>query len=354
MALLFVDGFDSFGTTNNGAPTGLSSKWQTLSTSHDGDTIVTGRFSDGMALAPRYTSNGNNYTATPYFTATATVVAGVAFRLASLPTGSDWKEIMAFGSGTTTTECGIAVGSSGQIRVWRGSTATSIQDSTSSGLIDPNKWYYLEFKATIDNAGSFDVYLDGVQVAFSSNTGDTQNTDPNCTHVRLKGRTNQSVVDAIVIHFDDFYCLNTSGSPNDFLGPQHIRTILPDATGDSAQFTPMSGDNYTNVDENGHDTDTTYVESSTTGNKDLYNFQSISGGTINAVALYAIARKTDTTAFDLIPIAKSNGTESDAAAVLIDSTTYGPARGVYLVDPNTSSAWTDSGINAAQFGYKVG
>jgi hypothetical protein len=359
MALLFVDGFDSFGTTDGAVASGVTNKWQFLSTVHDDDRLVTGRYGEGMALRPRYTGNGSNYTATPFFTATATIVAGVAFRIpfesdGDWIQGSDWKEVMSFGSGTGTAECGIAVGSAGQIRVWRGSPSTSIQDSTSSGLVKPNRWHYLEFKATIDNAGSFDVYLDGVQVAFASNSGDTQNSQPNGTHVRLKGRTNQSVVDILDIHYDDFYCLDTTGSPNDFLGPQHVRTIFPNAVGDVADFTSSGGDNYAAVDDNGHDTDSTYVESSTTGHQDLYSFENITGGTINAAVVYAIAKRTDVSSFDIVLSVESNSVGADSAAVLVNSASYIVAGGVFLVDPNTTAAWTDSGINAAQFGYKVG
>jgi hypothetical protein len=261
---------------------------------------------------------------------------------------------MAFHSGTSTPECGVAVMPDGGIRVFRGDYSVSIQDSTSSGLVQPNKWYYLEFKATISNSGSFDVYLDGVQVAFASNSGDTQSTNPNCTSVLLRGRSNDLGYLDNVQH-DDFYCLTTTGAPDDFLGPQHVKTIFPDATGDSAQFTPTSGDNYANVDDNGNDGDTTYVESSTTGHKDLYNFGSVGTfANINAAVVYGIAKKTDVSSFTFIAVAKSTGVEADGASQLVDTTSYDGFGSVFLVDPNTSAAWTDTAINAAQFGYKVG
>jgi len=364
MALLFVDGFDTFGTSNDAAAATVDTleKWQHSGTHSAGtgvECVITGRYGDGMAFKPVNNSNGNDsYTFTPYFSAAATVVAGVAFRIeTALATTGVWKEVMAFWSGTITPECGVAIGGTNgrQIRVFRGTTATSIQDSTLTNLITVNRWHYLEFKATIDNSGSFDVYLDGVQVAFSSNSGDTQDTNANCTHVRLRSRATTPTEEAIFIHFDDFYCLNTTGAPDDFLGPQHIRTIMPTATGDSADFTPSTGSNFQQVDDNSSDQDSTYVESSTTGHKDLYNYGDISGGTINAVVNNAIARKTDASSFTIIPVCKSNGVEQDATGILVDNTPlYLPFSGVYLIDPDTTVAWTDAGVNAAQFGYKVG
>lgn len=351
MALQFVDGFETFGGV--GTANGTNDKW-VISGSHNNTTILTGRFG-GLAIQMRNTSSGGIGLRTPVFSAQSTMVAGVAFRMSALPsTSSGPREIMSFHSGTTTPECGVAVTPDGGIRVFRGDASTSIQDSTSTGLIQPNKWYYIEFKATIANSGSFDVYLDGVQVAFSSNSGDTQSSNANCTNVFLRGRSNDLAFLDNVQH-DDFYCLTTTGAPDDFLGPQHVKTIFPDATGDSAQFTPSAGDNYAAVDDNPNDGDTTYVESSTTGHKDLYNFGSVGTfSNINAAVVYGIAKKTDVSSFTFIAVAKSNGTEADGASQLVDTTSFDAFGGVFLVDPDTTTAWTDTAITAAQFGYKIG
>jgi hypothetical protein len=120
-------------------------------------------------------------------------------------------------------------------------------------------------------------------------------------------------------------------------------------------FTPSTGNNWEQVDDNGNDGDTSYVESSTTGHKDLYNFGSLGTfANINAVVDYAIAKKTDVSSFTIIPVAKSNGVEADATGILVNDTSYLAYGGVYLTDPDTTAAWTDTAVSAAQFGYKVG
>jgi hypothetical protein len=346
MALIFIDGFESFGTTPGNAPTGLTNKWLEVG-NHSNDTIIAGRY-DGIALRPSGNSGTAAYTQVPAFTQTQTLVAGVAFRIETLPS-SGFRTLLIFNSGSN--ECGVAVGSSGELRMFR-STSTMLEDS-SAGLIDPNKWYYLEAKVVIANSGSWDVHLDGVQVLADS--GDTQAINAFATTVRLEGRNTSSQTQWV--HYDDFYVLDTSGSVNnDLLGPRHIVTLFPTAVGDSDDFTPTSGDNYTNVDDIGHDTDTSVVESSTTDDKDLYGFGDVPAGTngIDAVAVYGIVRKTDVTAFDFIPIAKSEGVEGDGATVLVNSETYHAAAGIFDEDPDSSSPWTESGVNAAQFGFKVG
>jgi hypothetical protein len=356
MALLFVDGFDSYGTTNGAAPVGLLNKWANDGGSnHQSDTIVTGRFSDGFALRPASNATTFNHTNVPVFAATVTLVAGVAFRVESLPSSGQFRELMATGSGSSGIEVGVAVTDSGALRVYRASTSTNLGES-SAGLVEANKWYYLELKVTSDNTtGSFEVRLDNVNVVSASGVDTLNSANPNT--VRLLGRTTASGQNYFV-HYDDFYCLNTTGSPNDFLGPRHVYTIFPTAAGDSAQFTPSSGNNHEAVDENPHDTNTTYIESNVDSEKDLYQFGDVAAVTdITAALVYGIVTKTDVSSFDFIGLTKSNGQEDESAAVLVNPAsagTYKAAAGIFLTDPDTDAAWTQSGINAAQFGLKVG
>lgn len=360
MALLFIDGFDTFGTSNGATPVGLLNKWSSLAgANHSSDTIVTGRFNNGMALRPGSNATTFNHTNVPDFSATVTLVAGLAFRIPSLPTAGQFRELFGTGSGGsagTTVEVGVAVNSAGGLRVWRSGTATSLGES-SAGLIDVNKWYYLELKVTSDNStGSFEARLDGVNVLSASGVDTLNSANPNT--VRLFGRTTASG-QTIFPEYDDFYVLDTTGSPNDFLGPRHIYTIFPTGAGDSTQLTPNTGTNWEAVDENGHDTNTTYIESNVENQKDLYQFADLSGTVtdITAAAVYGVVTKTDVSAFDFIGVVKSNGVEEDSAPDLVNPAsagTYEGAGGIFITDPDTDAAWTQSGINAAQFGLKVG
>lgn len=350
MALIFVDGFESFGTTAAAAPVGLFNKWGPISGDHDSDTIQVGRFNDGFCLRPSSNENTFNATVTPIFAQATTVVAGVAFRIDALPAGGQFRDLISFDT-TSGTECGVAVTSTGALRVYRSSPSTNIEES-SSGLIVADTWYYLEFKATIANSGSYDVHLDGVQVV--DGAGDTQTSNAWCDRVRLIGRSTTSG-NTTQPDFDDFYCLDTTGSPSDFLGPRHVYTLFPTGAGDDTDLTPNTGANYAAVDDNGIDSDTTYIESSVEDAQDLYQFQDTTLALdITAVVVYGIAKKTDITSFDFIAMAKSGGIEGAADPALVDSQTYHAVAGVLLVDPDTASPWDAAGISAAQFGLKVG
>jgi hypothetical protein len=334
----------------------LLNKWINNGSNHQSDTIVTGRF-NGMAIRPRSDASTFNHTSVPNFTAQATLVCGVAFRIDALPSSGNFRDLMATGSGTSSTiEVGVTVTSAGALRVYRSSNGTSLGES-STGLIEPNKWYYLELKCTHANSpsGSFEVHLDGANVVDDTGIDALNSAIPDT--VRLTGRSTTSNTQNA--DFDDFYVLTTTGSPDDFLGPRHVYTIFPTGAGDSTQFTPNTGNNWAAVDDNGHDTNTTYIESNVENNKDLYAFGDLSGTVvgITAAAVYGIVTKTDVSAFDFIGVAKSNGDEADAAPDLVNPSsagTYEAAAGIFLTDPDTASAWTQSGINAAQFGLKVG
>lgn len=350
MALLFADGFESFGTTA-GSVSGLGNKY-TAGANHNSDTLITGRYG-GLAYYPRHNTSGAGTNFDAALGADfASVVVGFAVRLAALPTST--RRLIEFVSTGSVVEAGIAITTTGQLIVYNSSISTIRATSSSSNLFTLNKWHYLEVKITINNSGSWTLQLDDAAVSMSADTGDTQATNANCNVVRFLGQSTTTNLNSEV-HFDDVYVLSTTGAPDDFLGPQHIYTTFPNATGDDADFTPSAGDNYEAVDDNPHDTDTTYVEDDTLDQKDLYNWGSVSISTaINAVILYAIARRTDVTSFSFIAVASSDSTEADGATQTVNTATYGPFYGVFLVDPDTTSAWTDTGINAAQFGYKVG
>jgi len=354
MALIFVCGFESFGTTPGSAPVGFNEKWAPVSVNqgnHTNDTIQAGRF-DGMAFKPASNSATFNAMVTQLFTNTQDLVCGFAFYIEDLPAAT--RELMTFNS-SSGAEVGVCVTSLGALKVYRlqPGGANDIE-SSSDGLVIADKWYYLEMKVHIANAsGTYDVHLDGVQVV--DGTADTQTTNAFADRIHLIG-SSTSGSNTVAVLYDDFYVLDTTGSPSDFLDPRHVYTLFPTGAGDDAEFTPSAGNNYAAVDDNGHDSDSTYIESSVENAQDLYQFADLGAEVIDitGIMIYGIAKKTDITAFDYIAMAKSGGTEGESSRVLVDNSSYFAAGGAILVDPDTAAAWTIAGVNASQFGLKVG
>ena len=91
---------------------------------------------------------------------------------------------------------------------------------------------------------------------------------------------------------------------------------------------------------------------------DFYQYTNLSR--ITDEDIFGIVVKTEPrmTAFpgdlDLHQTVKSGTTTSDGDAFNIADDSYTSIQRVLETDPDTSSAWTVSGVNAAQFGIKTG
>ena len=213
-------------------------------------------------------------------------------------------------------------------------------------------WCYLEVKVVVDNsAGSFEIRVNGQNVASESSIDTQPGSNSYYNRFRLKG----SGSTVVSYTYDDLYLLNGAGSANnDFLGSVKVETLYPDGAGNSSDLTPSTGSNYQNVDENPEDDgDSTYNESSTSNDKDLYTYDNTSLDTINAVQINSIVRETDANPFSIHNVTRSGGADYDSSSQAIGGTSYLNINDIRETDPDTASAWTDTALNAAEFGIKV-
>jgi hypothetical protein len=336
MALLFIDGFDHYATTQIGR------KWtSTSATTPDIDTTG-GRRGTGC-LSAAVTARWVQYS----FSATATLIAGCAFNRSS---GSSAGYIIYFGDGASD-QCGVYLETDGRLSFRRGTTAVA----TSTYTVPATGWVYLEVKVTISNSGSYEIRANGTDIL--SGSADTQATanataDSVTLHARVaSGSTGPNTTTL----YDDFYLCDASGGINDdFLGDVRIDAYVPNGAGNSTQLTPSAGANYQCVDDATPDDDSTYVESATASQKDTYAFPSLGYTAVDVfgVQVNATARKDDAGARSLATVTRSGGTDYDGSTQAL-STSYYDYREVMNVDPNTSAAWSQSGYEAAEFGVKV-
>ena len=155
--------------------------------------------------------------------------------------------------------------------------------------------------------------------------------------------------------YDDIYICDSTGSDNnDFLGNRKVVALRPSAAGDDTDWTPSAGANYDAVNEVELDEDTTYVETSTTLDQDLYDYDALADVTnIQGIQINTEVRVTDAQSYDLNAVIKSGATEDEGSEDTITPTTFVTHTRIAETDPNTSSAWTLSNVNAAQFGIKA-
>lgn len=158
--------------------------------------------------------------------------------------------------------------------------------------------------------------------------------------------------------FEDLYICDGSGSiNNDFLGDMRVDCYLPNGNGNSSQLVGSdsnSTDNYQLVDETSQNGDSDYVQSSTVNNKDTYAVADMSHTPANifGTQLNMIAKKDDSGTRSICSVCRSGGTDYDGDTQAL-GTTYVDYRQIRETDPATSSAWTRSNLNSAEFGVKV-
>lgn len=148
-----------------------------------------------------------------------------------------------------------------------------------------------------------------------------------------------------------FAAIAPSGSP---------QTRRPTGDG-NATYTPSTGSNWENVDEESADDDATYNYRQNSAGYDRFTFTafSVPGGASNiAITVYIRAKRTEAGAnvtYALLRVNGSNYTENIADA----GTSYANQSHEWTTNPDTSSAWTIDDINGSgsnpleQFGYGV-
>jgi hypothetical protein len=340
MALLFLDGFDHFGSV--------------------GDPVATGKWASGSSLstqpvprtgthALRLVTPGTGEIISKGLPASGGVVVGVAVQLSATSAGT--ADLLQVREGVTV-HLAVGLTAGMLLTVKRGATVLA----TGTTVLALNTWYYLELKGTIDDTtGSYAVRIDGVAEAALTATGvDTRNggATGQWDRVRLGCLATNTYV-------DDLYVCDTSGAAprNTFLGVCKIETLYPQtdavAAGSNAGLTPSTGtDHGALVDEPAPNT-SDYNSSPTVGLKDTYNYPSLSlTGTILGVQTNLYVAKSDAAARQVCAVVRAGGTDYDGAN-LAPLTTFSYFSEVRAQNPNTAADWTSADIANLQAGMKV-
>jgi len=242
---------------------------------------------------------------------------------------------------------------------------------TSSFSAHAGRKYYVELQVTGIALGSnvavtATIRVNGVQVAQG-----TTNTGVSTTQLLLQTATiNRWEIAgpaATSSHvFSDIYIVDSDGTVlvngvakatplSTWMGDIKIQPIFPASDTATIQWTPSPGAAHWNMlNEVPPDEDTTYVKSSTVGQQDIYNWQSIPGftGTIQGVVLSFRARKDDegTKQFKQVVGAGGASQSSDTFSVGDEYIYYHFA---YDLDPATFALWTQAGFNGTPFGVNL-
>jgi hypothetical protein len=347
MSLIYIDGFDHYGTADIGKKGWVLSGPSSTSAASIAPTA--GRRGGG---AVKFTSSPDLHL-NKAVNNLSTVTMGFAYKT----TGSGNQDILTL-KDTTTHQVTLSVTNTGLLQVYRGNGLSF----SGSGLLGQStqalplgSWNYIELKATIaPSGGAVEVRVNGAAwiTVGSANTSSTGTNRITTVALGTRGQANSGGND---FWYDDFYLCDTAGTVNNtFLGDCRVDTLRPTANGTSAVFTPSNGTgpNWQLVDEAVLDT-TDYV--SGTGGSEIYQFSDLTGtpSQVFGVQVAAAVAKDDAGTRTVATMVWNGATGSAPAGVPI-STDYAYVMNVWEQTATSGGvAWTVSAVNAAQFGVFV-
>ena len=340
MALLFLDGVDHYDSSAE-----MARKWDTV----DIASIQTtgGRFGGG---AVRLILNDD---IEKVFTPAATIVCGFGVLLEQLQDVGNAQILRFNNSGTV--HVTISITPQGGFLVER--STGSFLGQTAGDILHGGVWHYIEVLVFISNTvGVVTIQVDGAQV--DSFTGlDTRNGGlAQIDRIRwdYAGGTSN------VMDLDDFYILDTSGSPpqDTFLGDIRIDTIFPDADGNYTEFTTTNPASPTThwdkVEEPAVDT-ASFNETTTANQRDTFtmaNLNAITNQTIFGLQQVSHAQDTAGTS-NFRNILRISGSDFNGATQALLNGTDAFYLEIWPLDPNAGpGAWVESVINGIESGYE--
>jgi len=375
MAILWMEGFDPYGTNNllltNGEnwASNDDDRWETVTSQ-----ARTGQYStfrDAVAI-------DRNALRRILGKSVTTVGVGVGVWFTELPKYSTDHVLYSLHDSEGRTNIGLLIESTGAISVLRGHANDTGQEvifgtvlsRTAVPAIRAKCWNYIEAKYVFDTVnGSVEVRVNGVTVLAlsgvdtvakasdhisSSDEGDCNaeasrldfyfgsNTGSSNAQVALRDR-----------YIDDVVVWDDSGSTNnDFLGDIRVRHLKPTADTAQADWTPLSGSGFSNIDDMpGTDDGTTYVSVGVPGSPTELSSEfelddlATTTGRVLAVSPVSRVRKTEAGVAAYQHGIISGATE-EMGAVKTLSVDYNYVEDVMQVNPDTGSEFTAAEVNS--------
>lgn len=340
MAILFFDNFDGYAAANSSYMWSASAGNAPFTFNASG-----GRFNGPYAAAAG--TNSFNYMRSDTFAGTTTLIVGFAFYYGSIQ-GS--QELVRFRE-SGTTHVNLTFNADATLSLTRNGAA--LTGGTTVSSLAQDTWYYIEAKVTIANsigANTCQINVNGVQWVNVTTGQDTQNGLTGSLTNILFGKISDANA-SWILRFADVYIDNGTT----FLGDCLVETLRADGNGATQNFTASGGGSHLlDVDESIADGDSTYVESATINDEELFTLSNLSSSpsVIHAVMTGNLVRKTDAGTRQFCPLIRRSGTTYEGTTVgAYDSYRYD--KQIFTTDPSTASAWTEAGVNAMEVGVKV-
>lgn len=348
MALRFIDSFDHYQTAQ------IDAKWSTVVFNFPAPSIEPGLGRCGTQALYMAASAVASVTKGAAFSG-ATVVAGFAIKWTSFTGVGTNTRFFHIGS-TFGNHLGFFRASDGALFVQRMDglgvlLGQSIPDVTRLG-----EWYFMEVKATIDNAaGAVEVRLNGITVITLAGV-DTQSTNglvPLVNNISFQSNAASAYL------IDDLYALDITGPApnNDFLGDVRVEYLEPTGAGAHQDWALIGAASHWQAVDDGAfpDDDVTYIHTATVGQADTEEYENtgLPSGLIFGLQIGVYARKTDSGFREIAPIIRHAGIDYLGANQAPSMASYNYLIQIYDTNPGTGAAWTIPGVNAAEYGVRL-
>lgn len=280
----------------------------------------------------------------------STMFLGFALKISALPTVT--KLLARFRDGVD--QCSICLKPDGTVEAHNGDQTGAILGAASVASITPGIFCYIEIKVVFHTTlGSMEVRKDGATILNLTNVDTTTTVNNQGDTAAISIASNAS--EAVTMDIDDIYVCDASGIiNNNFQGDIRVDTVFPNGAGATTGWTPSTGSNYQNVDDDPANDDTDYNSSGVAAAKDTYAFPDIppTVGNVIGVVHNITVRKDDTLTHTFRDVVRRGGTDYPGTTKTATAT-YAMYTEVKETDPSTSALWTIANVNLAEFGVEL-
>lgn len=354
MALLWMDGFDTYGTHGQGATDMISASGyvnvQGVSMHNETRT--------GRGLCVQMSNGAAVYQGARCRRAFVTrdeIVIGWAIR--TMP-----NDLACLGNilydnriGTVRSQLSLWLNAQGGITLLRGSgdSATVFLDASDPNIIFPNVWHYVEVKY---KPGSHTIVrLDGATV-LNAEGGYNPSCPTSVNMFQFQNLSGEFNLNGWYKYFDDLYICDTTGSLfNDFCGDVVIHALMPlqDAGPNQMAAYGAGLSNYTAVDDIPPDEDLSYLYSNTLGHVEMFDLDNLPANIIDvlAVSVHTRARK-DAAGTSNIKVKCRYGDDTADSGAMTLTTVFTNKHHIFMTAPD-GGGWNKVKANNMHIGVEI-
>lgn len=356
MAILWMDGFDHYGTGSAGVTKMLDGVWA----AHINSTIDTSRSRTGIAslklIAGYQVSGEGSRRAFPGNTKPV-VGVGYAMWMDKLIDYNYTQQLFVISNASNNARISISMDTTGRAAVHQGAVNTPAVYTAAAPTFIAGAWQFIE--ARFDVAGAVELRVNGVTIFSISgltlaSTGNFAQFTVGPKYVYKDG---VSVYTGETFWIDDLFAWDTTGPfNNDFIGDRRVRAYYPDSDTAVSGMTPFGqAYGYQCIDETVPNDETDYLLSATpTGSPPTpivseFGIQpiDIEVAGISAVQTYTRMRKTDAGDCN-IQVGMVSGASVANGVDRPITTQWTYWQDVLEFDPATGAPWTKAALDAAK------